>query len=76
MNCFSCSKDIKNLINCDKCSSKFCSDSCLAFHYIFYHNEEDDNNNKEKEFIIQIMISIMYIIFIHLILQRVFFWKK
>ena len=51
MNCFSCSKDIKNLINCDKCSSKFCSDSCLAFHYIFYHNEEDDNNNnKEKEF--------------------------
>ena len=50
MNCFSCSKDIKNLINCDKCSSKFCSDSCLAFHYIFYHNEEYDNNNKEKEF--------------------------
>ena len=45
MNCFSCSKDIKNIINCDKCSSKFCSDSCLAFHYIFYHNEEDDNNN-------------------------------
>ena len=49
MNCFSCSKDIKNIINCDKCSSKFCSDSCLAFHYIFYHNEEEDNNNNEKE---------------------------
>ena len=49
MNCFSCSKDIKNIINCDKCSSKFCSGSCLAFHYIFYHNEEEDNNNNEKE---------------------------
>ena len=49
MNCFSCSKDIKNVINCDKCSSKFCSGSCLAFHYIFYHNEEEDNNNNEKE---------------------------
>ena len=49
MNCFSCSKNIKNNINCDKCDSKFCSDSCLAFHYIFYHNEEN-NDSKEEDF--------------------------
>ena len=49
MNCFSCSKNLKNIINCDKCDSKFCSDSCLAFHYIFYHNEEN-NGSKEEDF--------------------------
>ena len=46
MNCFSCSKTLKNKINCEKCKKNFCSDSCLAFHYIFYHNEEDNNNEE------------------------------
>jgi serine/threonine protein kinase len=58
MNCFSCSKKITNKIKCDKCNNKFCSDSCLAFHYIFYHNEENineelinnDNNNLNEDF--------------------------
>ena len=48
MNCFSCSKNIKNKINCDKCKNNFCSESCLAFHFIFYHNEEDNNNDNSK----------------------------
>ena len=47
MNCFSCSKNTKKEIKCDKCDNKFCSDSCLAFHYIFYHEEE---NNKNSDF--------------------------
>ena len=45
MNCFSCSKIIKKEIKCDKCESKLCSDSCLAFHYIFYHQEENNKNS-------------------------------
>ena len=49
MNCYSCSKNIKKEINCDKCNKKFCSDSCLAFHFIFYHNEEH-NHNEDNDF--------------------------
>ena len=49
MNCFSCSKNLKQGIKCDKCISKFCSESCLAFHYIFYHNEEQ-NIIKDNDF--------------------------
>ena len=45
MNCFSCSKNIKKEIKCDKCDNKLCSDSCLAFHYIFYHQEEKNQNS-------------------------------
>ena len=45
MNCFSCSKNIHKEIMCDQCSNKFCSDSCIAFHYSFYHQNV---NNKEE----------------------------
>ena len=45
MNCFSCSKNIHKEIICDQCSNKFCSDSCIAFHYSFYHQNDD---NKEE----------------------------
>ena len=45
MNCFSCSKNIHKEIICDQCSNKFCSDSCIAFHYSFYHQNV---NNKEE----------------------------
>ena len=42
MNCFSCSKNIHKEIMCEQCSNKFCSDSCIAFHYSFYH--QNGNN--------------------------------
>ena len=45
MNCFSCSKNIHKEIMCEQCSNKFCSDSCIAFHYSFYHQ---NGNNKEE----------------------------
>ena len=45
MNCFSCSKNIHKEIICEQCSNKFCSDSCIAFHYSFYHQ---NGNNKEE----------------------------
>ena len=45
MNCFSCSKNIHKEIMCEQCSNKFCSDSCIAFHYSFYHQNV---NNKEE----------------------------
>ena len=45
MNCFSCSKNIHKEIICEQCSNKFCSDSCIAFHYSFYHQNV---NNKEE----------------------------
>lgn len=45
MNCFSCSKNIHKEIMCEQCSNKFCSDSCIAFHYSFYH--QNDNNKEE-----------------------------
>ena len=45
MKCFSCSKNIHKEIICDQCSNKFCSDSCIAFHYSFYHQNV---NNKEE----------------------------
>ena len=43
MNCFCCSKSIQKEIKCDQCSNKFCSDSCIAFHYSFYHQNEYNN---------------------------------
>ena len=45
MKCFSCSKNIHKEIICEQCSNKFCSDSCIAFHYSFYHQ---NGNNKEE----------------------------
>ena len=45
MKCFSCSKNIHKEIICEQCSNKFCSDSCIAFHYSFYHQNV---NNKEE----------------------------
>ena len=45
MKCFSCSKNIHKEIICVQCSNKFCSDSCIAFHYSFYHQNV---NNKEE----------------------------
>ena len=45
MKCFSCSKNIHKEIICELCSNKFCSDSCIAFHYSFYHQNV---NNKEE----------------------------
>ena len=45
MKCFSCSKNIHKEIICTQCSNKFCSDSCIAFHYSFYHQNV---NNKEE----------------------------
>ena len=45
MNCFSFSKNIHKEIMCEQCSNKFCSDSCIAFHYSFYHQ---NGNNKEE----------------------------
>ena len=49
MNCFSCSKNIKKEIKCSQCNNIFCCDSCIAFHYIFYHQNEinvQDINNE------------------------------
>ena len=46
MNCFSCSKNIKNTIICSNCESKFCSESCLSFHSYFYHNGNNNSNIK------------------------------
>ena len=52
MNCFSCSKNMQKEIKCSQCINIFCCDSCVAFHYIFYHqneiNVQDINNDNSN----------------------------
>ena len=51
MNCFVCSKTLKNPKICPYCDIKICSESCLSLHCILNHREIYKSNieNNEKE---------------------------
>ena len=48
MECYCCSKKLKDYINCSFCKNKFCSESCLSLHNIFYHRENYKPNNENE----------------------------
>ena len=48
MECYCCSKKLKDYINCSFCKNKFCSEPCLSLHSILYHRDNYKPDN-EKE---------------------------
>ena len=58
MNCFTCSRNLKETKICLYCKEKFCSETCLSFHSIFYHNDKyKQNTDDEKKDISNISYS-------------------
>ena len=56
MECYCCSKILKDYINCSFCENKFCSEPCLSLHNILYHrdnyktiNEKENIENKNNK---------------------------
>ena len=57
MECYCCSKILKDYIDCSICKNKFCSEPCLSLHNILYHrdnykpdSEKESIENKNNNF--------------------------
>ena len=57
MECYCCSKILKDYIDCSICKNKFCSEPCLSLHNILYHrdnykpdSEKENIENKNNNF--------------------------
>ena len=48
MECYCCSKILKDYMNCTFCKNKFCSEPCLSLHNILYHRDNIKANNENE----------------------------